>query len=134
MASAAPVLIPSNNTRFQYERNFTDLSASVSTSNYIGLYTLTTYDAAECAAKCDETVFCNAFNIYIERDPSLNPSKNDSTAPTVWGYYCPNPASITNYKCVLWGSEVDESVATNYGDWREDFEVVITGSNGYNLI
>ena len=73
---------------------------------------------------------------YIERDPSLNPTKNDSTYdpgyPTVWGQDCPNPPSMTSYKCTLWGSKIDASTATNTGEKRKDFVVAITGSDGYD--
>ncbi|KAG9653022.1 hypothetical protein KCU64_g8177, partial [Aureobasidium melanogenum] len=136
MASAAPTVVPSNNTASgagnAYQQTFLDLNASSSANSYLGLYTLTSYSVSDCAAHCDSTSLCTAFNIYIERDPSQNPTKNDSTAPTVWGYYCPNPSSITNYKCTLWGSNLDASTATNQGGWREDFEVVVTASNGYD--
>ncbi|KAG9705828.1 hypothetical protein KCU73_g17846, partial [Aureobasidium melanogenum] len=136
MASAAPTVVPSNNTAVgagnAYQQTFLDLNASSSANSYLGLYTLTSYNVADCAAHCDSTSLCTAFNIYIERDPSQNPTKNDSTAPTVWGYYCPNPSSITNYKCTLWGSNLDASTATNQGGWREDFNVVVTASNGYD--
>jgi hypothetical protein len=60
------------------------------------------------------------FNTFVERDPSLNPSTN-----------CTRPASITNYKCTLWGSGVDSASATNFGDYRGEFHVVITGSDGF---
>ncbi|KAI7266626.1 hypothetical protein KC319_g2784 [Hortaea werneckii] len=131
MASAAPTIIGSQcNT--EYEQVFVDEDGSVSAQSYLGLYTLDSYDANLCAAKCDATNLCTAFNIYAERDPSLNPTKNDSTAPTVWGYDCPNPASMTSYKCTLWGSSIDGSLATNQGGYREDFHVVITASNGYD--
>ncbi|KAL9059516.1 MAG: hypothetical protein Q9206_001453 [Seirophora lacunosa] len=63
-----------------------------------------------------------AFNMYIERDPSLNPNAED----------CPNPPSTTNFKCTLWGAPVVAEQATNKGQWRDSFQVVITGSNGYN--
>jgi len=136
MASAAPTVVASNNLASgsgnAYLQTFKDLNASSSANSYLGLYTLTSYNVSACAAHCDSTNLCTSFNIYIERDPSQNPTKNDSTAPTVWGYYCPNPSSITNYKCTLWGSNLDASTATNQGDYREDFQVVVTGSNGYD--
>ncbi|THZ51773.1 hypothetical protein D6C90_01579 [Aureobasidium pullulans] len=106
-------------------------SAAKNPNNYIGLYYLDTYDVSACAAKCNEVSTCNSFNIYIERDPSVNPTKNDSTAPTVWGYWCPNPSSLTNYKCALWGDGIYNSSATNHGQHRGDFEVVIAGSNAF---
>jgi len=115
-------------TPSQYARVFQNLNASTSANSYLGFYTLHSYDTALCAQHCDNTTLCTAFNLYIERDPSLNPTYND-TDPT---YNCPNPASITNYKCSLWGSSIDASSATNAGDWRDDFQVVIVASNGYD--
>lgn len=132
MASAAPTVVASSEQSVVYTQVFRDLNASIEASSYIGLYTLETYNTSECAAYCDNTALCTSFNLYIERDPSVNPSANDSTAATVWGYWCPNPASITNFKCTLWGSSIDASEADNYGEYREEFHTVITGSNGYD--
>jgi len=115
-----------------YARTFNNMNASTSANSYLGLWTLNSYDPSACSAQCDNTTSCTSFNIYIERDPSLNPCKNDSSAPTVWGYWCPDPNAITNYKCTLWGSDIDNTTAVNAGGWREDFNVVITGSNGYD--
>nr|POF04440.1 hypothetical protein CFP56_55921 [Quercus suber] len=131
LAQAAPSDVPSLEGN-QYTQVFKDLNASVSAQSYLGLYTLQDYDVAACAAKCDGTKLCTSFNMFAERDPSLNPSKNDSTAPTVWGYYCPNPPSMTSFRCTLWGSSIDATAATNTGQWREDFQVVVTASNGYD--
>ncbi|WPH00365.1 Hypothetical protein R9X50_00319200 [Acrodontium crateriforme] len=119
-------------TPYGYESVFKDLNGSVTQNSYLTFYTLHSYNVSQCASLCDNTDLCTAFNIYVERDPSVNPSNNDSTAPTVWGYDCPNPPSITNYKCSLWGSDVSAASATNYGEYREQFHVVIAGSNGYN--
>nr|POE48974.1 hypothetical protein CFP56_32126 [Quercus suber] len=130
-AQAAPTTVPSSDGT-QYTQVFKDLNASVSAQSYLGLYTFQSYDVAACAAKCDGTDLCTAFNIFAERDPSLNPSKDDSTAPTVWGYYCPNPPSMTSFRCTLWGSSIDTTVAANTGQWREDFQVVVTASDGYD--
>ena len=58
--------------------------------------------------------------MYIERDPSVDPNKDN----------CPNPPSTTNFKCTLWGVPVTVEEATNKGQYRDDFQVVITGSNG----
>ncbi|TKX18179.1 PAN domain-containing protein 13 [Elsinoe australis] len=113
-------------------RTFNNMNGSTSASSYMGLWTLKSYDPSQCAAICTNNTGCTSFNIFIERDPSLNPCKNDSTAYTPWGYWCPLPSSITNYKCTLWGSNIDASTATNMGGWRGDFNVVITGSNGYD--
>ena len=86
----------------------------------MGLYTLTSYDTLECASKCDQADGCEAFNVYVERDPSVDPNKDR----------CSNPPSITNYKCTLWGAPVAVEEATNKGQYRDDFQVVIAGSNG----
>jgi len=88
---------------------------------------LESYDVSGCASFCDQTDLCTAFNLYIERDPSLNPTSGETNAT-----YCPNPSSVTNYKCSLWGSSIDASSATNYGDYQEQFQVVIAASNGYD--
>lgn len=104
-----------------YVETFSDLQAASSANTYLGLETLRSYDVQGCSQWCDNTTLCTAFNIYIERDPSLNPTTG----------YCPDPSSITNYKCTLWGSGVDAASATNTGSYRDDFQVVITASNGY---
>lgn len=130
-ANAAPTNVPSKDGNV-YKQVFKDLNAQVAANSYLGLYTFEKYDVPKCAAECDATDLCTAFNMFVERDPSLNPSNNDSTAPTVWGYYCPNPPSMTSYKCTLFGSNIDASMATNNGQKREDFQIVITGSDGYD--
>ncbi|KAI4210931.1 MAG: hypothetical protein LQ351_006250 [Letrouitia transgressa] len=105
-----------------YSTVFTNLDGSLSASNYMGLYTLTSFDTLACAQKCDAAPGCLAINLYIERDPTLDPN-NDN---------CPNPPSTTNYKCTLWGAPVVAEEATNKGQWRDQFQVVITGSNAYS--
>jgi hypothetical protein len=122
-----------NNTYVpNYTTVYTNLTAAAQRNNYLGMYYLPTYAASSCAEKCNELSNCNSFNIYVERDPSQNPTKNDSTAPTVWGYWCPNPPSITNYVCALWGDGIYNTSATNRGQYRgADFQVAIVGSNGF---
>ncbi|MCJ1239184.1 hypothetical protein MMC14_007177 [Varicellaria rhodocarpa] len=105
-----------------YASVFTDENASLSASNYMGLHTLQSFDTLGCASLCDQADGCEAFNMYIERDPSVDPNAVN----------CPNPPSITNFKCTLWGAPVSADEAVNQGQWRDSFEVVITGSNGYN--
>lgn len=78
------------------------------------------YDTQECAKRCNSVKGCSSFNLYYERAPSVDP--NDS---------CKNPASETVLKCVYYGGPVSERSATNDGQWRRDFRVVIAGSNGY---
>merc|ERR1712029_570050 len=82
-ASAAPSIIASDAEGEQYEKVFEDLDGSVSAQSYLGSYTFKTYDVEECASKCDCTELCSSFNIFAERDPSLNPTKNNSDAFTV---------------------------------------------------
>lgn len=86
----------------------------------MGLYTLDSYDTLTCASKCDQASGCSAFNVYLERDPTLNANEVN----------CPNPPSTTNYKCTLWGAPVSSAEATNTGQYQAQFQVVIAGSNG----
>ena len=74
-----------------------------------------------CADACDSEKYCRGFNIYFERDPSVDPGSN-----------CPNLSSTTNIKCSLYGYPVALKAATNMGQWRQDFQIVIAGSNGYS--
>ena len=113
MATTAP-------TPDGYEVVFVNTNASLTASDYMGLYTLTSFDTLGCASKCDQVSGCQAFNMYIERDPSLNASADN----------CPNPPSTTNYKCTLWGAPVSIAEATNFGQYQDSFQVVIAGSNG----
>lgn len=104
-----------------YTESFANLNAAVFGTDYYGMDTLHSYNVSACAAACDANTSCGGFNIFIERDPSINPGQCS----------CTNPPSITNYKCQYWGSGVDTADANNYGQYRVDFQVVIAGSNGY---
>ncbi|GAB7357372.1 hypothetical protein MBLNU459_g8315t3 [Dothideomycetes sp. NU459] len=116
VASSAPV--PSG-----YSQTFTNLGASNNAYGYMGYTTLSTYDSAGCAAKCNAINGCMAVNIYYERDPSVDPGTGSSG--------CANPASVTMIKCVFWGGPVNAGNALNTGQTRNQFQVVIAGSNGY---
>ncbi|TGO90243.1 hypothetical protein BPOR_0073g00180 [Botrytis porri] len=105
-----------------FTRSFVNLKASNNALKYMGFTQLPTYDTKVCASKCSDITGCNAFNIYYERDPSVDP-----------GASCTNPSSMTNVKCVFWGGALDAKTAVNDGQWRSTFRVVIAGSNGYNL-
>ncbi|PPJ55541.1 hypothetical protein CBER1_05393 [Cercospora berteroae] len=118
-ANSWPVYIPSGNSF--YAERFRDKNGSTQQNSYLTYYVLDKYSPPECAKKCDAVKLCTAFNIYVERDPSLEP-----------GPACPNPKSVSNYKCALWGSDISASTATNTGQYRDDFHVVITASNGYS--
>ncbi|KAF2768369.1 hypothetical protein EJ03DRAFT_262594, partial [Teratosphaeria nubilosa] len=87
---------------------------------YMGYSVLSSYDVKGCSASCDATVGCQSFNIYYERDPSTDPTDT-----------CTNPASTVVIKCVYYGGPVTQASATNYGQYRDDFQVLISGSNGY---
>ncbi|KAG9560397.1 hypothetical protein KCU71_g8994, partial [Aureobasidium melanogenum] len=115
-ASAAINPLPTN-----YVSSFVNLNASNSADNYMGYTLMTSYNAATCGAKCSAINGCNSFNIYFERDPSVNP--DDAS--------CSNPASTVQVKCVFWGGAVTTDNANNYGQWRNQFQVLIAGSNGY---
>ncbi|KAG9653644.1 glycoside hydrolase, partial [Aureobasidium melanogenum] len=112
-ASSAPT--PSG-----YSNTFTNLNASNNAYGYMGYTTLNSYDTNLCASKCNAINGCMSFNLYFERDPSVDP-----------GTGCSNPSSVTMIKCVFWGGPVSSSNANNYGQWRNQFQVAIAGSNGY---
>ncbi|KAF9870866.1 hypothetical protein CkaCkLH20_11538 [Colletotrichum karsti] len=103
-------------------QTFKNLQAATSASAYQGYNTYATYDPARCASECMKMSGCSAFNIFFERDPSLDPASR-----------CPNPPSTTVIKCSFWGVGIGPSTATNNGQTRNDFHVVIAGSNGYQL-
>lgn len=107
-----------------WQRTFTNLNASElydpTTMVYLGYQALNVYDAGQCAALCDNTTGCVGTNLYYERNPTLLPADA-----------CPDPTAQTVIKCTLWGSPVTPAAATNYGQWREHFHVVIAGSNAY---
>ena len=104
-----------------YVKTFSDLSAGITQNSYLGLHTLKSYDVQGCSQLCDATDLCTSFNLYIERDPSLNPAAG-----------CNLPPSMTNYKCTLWGSGLQAAAASNTDSYRRDFHVVIVASDGFD--
>ncbi len=72
--------------------------------------------------RIESQALANLYHLDFERDPTLDPGPN-----------CPNPPSTTNIKCVFWGGPVSTTNANNFGQWRDNFEVVIAGSNGYTI-
>ncbi|THV69105.1 hypothetical protein D6D28_06141 [Aureobasidium pullulans] len=105
-----------------YSTSFTGQFGGLFAPNYLGYQQLSSYNTSACAAYCNARSDCNAFNIYFERTPVFIP--DDS---------CPSPNAAATITCALYGSSVDASTATNIGQYRKDFMVVIQGSNGYNL-
>lgn len=76
-----------------YTEAFRELNGSVlatSTTTYLGYYLLQTYNVTGCASLCTANTACEAFNVFVERDPLLFPAAA-----------CPNPPSTINYKCTL---------------------------------
>ncbi|KAK6002891.1 hypothetical protein QM012_001641 [Aureobasidium pullulans] len=104
-----------------FVETFQNLTASNSADNYMGFTLLSSYDVSTCASGCSAITGCNSVNIYFERDPSVNPDSPN----------CSNPPSVINIKCVYWGGAVTAANANNFGQWRDDFQVLIAGSNGY---
>ncbi|KAI5203383.1 hypothetical protein E4T39_04233 [Aureobasidium subglaciale] len=103
-----------------YDNKFQNAGGSNNAYGYLGFRTLGTYSTDACAAYCSSTLGCMAFNIYFERNPSVDP-----------GTGCDNPPSVTMIKCGLWGGPVGLDNAVNTGQMRNNFEVAIAGSNGY---
>lgn len=112
-----------------YARTFQGHTGSCSSGTYLGLFFLKTYDPYLCQQRCDSHPDgCTSFNLYFERDPSVDA-----------GPSCPNPPSLTTIRCTLWKNTLmTQEGAGNEGQWRgpedgtgEAFRVVIAGSNGY---
>ena len=61
-----------------------------------------------------------AFNVWFERDPST------TTDP----FCCPNPGSVARIKCSWWGTYATSTTANNKGQYRDQFQVIMAGSNG----
>ena len=108
-----------------YVKEFIDASGSTEQIGYLTYKIIESgaYDVQKCADFCDSEKFCLGFNIFYERDPSVDPTSD-----------CQNPEPITNTKCSIYGYPVAKASATNQGQWRQQFNVVIVGSNGYSKL
>lgn len=104
-----------------YSTSFTNRVGGLFSTNYVGYVQLPAYNTSLCAFYCNRDDRCNAFNIYFERTPVFVPNQ-----------LCPNPNPQAAVTCALWGDYVDASTANNIGQYKNDFMVVITASNGYN--
>lgn len=105
-----------------YTKSFLNAFGSVTADEYIGYYQLSSFSVKDCAAICtDVGDSCQAFNIYYERNPTVDPDIKS----------CPNPKSATSVRCALWGSKINATQAVNIGQWRASFMTVVSGSNGY---
>lgn len=103
-------------------QQFSQQYGSLLANNYLGYYQLSSYNVSRCTALCTSYSSCTAFNIYFERDPVVDP-----------GVGCRNPSAGVSVRCALWGSTISAAQATNIGEWRTDFMVVVQGSNGYTI-
>jgi len=88
-AAASDAPVPSG-----YTKTFTNLQAANNANGYLGFTAVQSYDVQKCADICDAKAGCSSFNIYYERDPSVNPGT---------GSNCRDPASTTLIKCSFWG-------------------------------
>ncbi|CAD0054829.1 unnamed protein product [Aureobasidium pullulans] len=102
-------------------------------------------DAASFAAN---PVYANAANSAAVPSGYVQTFKNLNASSSAYGYMgytnlkedpkntpdktaCPNPASLTQIRCVYWGGPVTAGNTNNYGRKWEQFSVVFAGSNGY---
>lgn len=122
-----------------FHQTFSNLQASVSGCSYQGYKTYKTYDVAQAATDCKNIAGCKGFNIFYERDPTkvnlLNHTQTNEYSHVIQdpGANCPNPQSTTVIKASFWGNLIGPNLATNKGQYRNQFQVVIAGSNGYNV-
>ncbi|KEQ90230.1 hypothetical protein AUEXF2481DRAFT_93119 [Aureobasidium subglaciale EXF-2481] len=87
-----------------YTQAFVNKQAANNAFGYLGFVTMDTYNVKQCATQCDNKYGCSSFNVYFERDPSIDPT----------GTLCSNPLAVTMIKCV-----------------RGGFSVAVAGNNGY---
>lgn len=120
-------------------------NASNQADGYMGYIAIASYNTTRCAEHCAKTSGCNSFNICaylllhfshytpllttqptdLERNPSIDPTT---------GMNCSDPPSTTTIKCAIWSTPLDPTSATNTGQWRANFQVVIAASNAYSLL
>ncbi|TKA75425.1 hypothetical protein B0A49_05038 [Cryomyces minteri] len=99
-----------------YEPSFFSLQGSTQAAGYLTYRTLKAYDPSACATFCNSVKTCQFFNIYYEKDPDANN----------------NPIDVI--KCSLYSMPQTSKTATNMGQYRGTFHVIITGSNGYTTL
>lgn len=99
-----------------YQPAFESLQGSTQANGYLTYMTVATYDIPTCAAKCSSINSCVFFNIYYEKDPDSNSQPVDLL------------------KCAFYSLPQTKATATNVGQYRGAFHVIITGSNGYNKV
>jgi len=105
---------------YELIEGFQNLDGLPYQNGFMGLFPFKSYDTIKCQEYCDAADGCVAFNMAIERDPSVAPADA-----------CPNPPSVVYYKCTLWGLPISAATAKNKGQWRNMFQVAVTGGNAY---
>lgn len=105
---------------YELIEGFQNLDGLPYQNGFMGLFPFKSYDTIKCQEHCDAADGCVAFNMAIERDPSVAPADA-----------CPNPPSVVYYKCTLWGLPISAATAKNKGQWRNMFQVAVTGGNAY---
>ncbi|KAI5197108.1 hypothetical protein E4T39_07471 [Aureobasidium subglaciale] len=122
-SDALAAIAKTASTPYGYYEAFENLQGSVSAAGYRGYKTYTSYDVNKAAADCKAIKGCKAFNIFFERDPSIDPCSTNK-----------DPPSTNVIKASFWSIPLCAKDATNKGQYREKFQVVIAGSNAYNMI
>lgn len=120
-ASVANNANPAPTGYYQTFKNLQGASDAMPPLDTIVVNTTKGYDIDFCAGKCNAQPGCLAFNLFFERNPTLDPGRN-----------CPNPPAFANIKCSLWGAGIDAKTATNRGSRTRQFDSAVAGSNGYN--
>ncbi|EDU48846.1 hypothetical protein PtrSN002B_002018 [Pyrenophora tritici-repentis] len=113
-----------------YEAVITAADCAIASPKYMTYISLKHYNPTACAQACNMHAGCDGFNIYVQREPGVQPSQN-----------CPNPTAIAVTRCALYSEPVTKSQCTNEGqkigpvDYHNlPFEVAIRGSNAYNKL
>ncbi|GAB7327857.1 hypothetical protein MBLNU13_g11647t1 [Cladosporium sp. NU13] len=122
--AAASVAKNANPAPTGYYQTFKNLQGSSNAMNPLGTIVVNKtkgYDIDFCATRCNVQPGCLAFNIFFERNPTLDPGRN-----------CLDPPAFANIKCTLWGAALDAKTATNRGSRTRQFDTAVAGSNGYN--
>ncbi|KAH7113902.1 hypothetical protein B0J11DRAFT_497392 [Dendryphion nanum] len=104
-----------------FANTYTNLNAAnENKATYLGYSLLDSYSPSACASFCKTKLGCTSFSIFFERAPSVN-----------LGPLCPDPPSTTLIKCSLYSAAIHPQDATNKGQFRSKFQLVIAGNNGY---
>lgn len=110
-----------------YSTIFSGLNASNNAAyGYLTYQALSFYDTSYAAAQCNSMAGCESFNIYFERDPTVTPTADCPNPPSNYNYF-----GVNNVKVAYYSSILTAASATNVGQWQENFQVAIAGSNAY---